>query len=74
MKNGLVIIGAILIVLGIFAYAYTVTVTDEGLGGLYEDEDIETPYRTYSYPLIIVGIVLVIVGVVYSDKKVYPSP
>jgi uncharacterized membrane protein len=69
MKNALVIIGVVLIALGIFAYVYTITVEDEALGGIIETEDTETPYRPFSYPLIIVGIVLIIIGVLYPDGR-----
>jgi uncharacterized membrane protein len=69
MKNALVIIGVILVILGIFAFFYTVTLTDESLGGLYEDEETEEPYRVFSYPLIIVGIVLIILGLVYPGRE-----
>ena len=69
--NAIVIsIGVIIFVLAAFAYAYTVTEKDEVLGGLIEDEDITAPYRAFAFPLLLVGLALVIVGAFLPRKEI----
>ncbi|MDP3882343.1 MAG: hypothetical protein Q8Q31_05695 [Nanoarchaeota archaeon] len=68
--NAIVVsIGIIVLILSALAYAYTVTEKDEALGGLIEDEDTKVPYRSFAFPLLLVGLVLIIIGAFLPKKK-----
>ena len=69
MNQILIIMGVIMLVFSIFAFTYVVVTTDEYLGGLVTEEETETPFRGYTLPLIIGGIILVLVGAFMPNKK-----
>ncbi len=69
MRTSVLIIGIVFIVLGVFAFYYYTTETDEDLGGLIENEERVYPFRPYAYPLVIGGIVLVILSFLIPSKK-----
>ena len=64
MNNVLIILGVVLIIVGIFAYAYTTVAADGILG-----EQTKTPYRNLSYYLIAGGIILTIIGLLVPSSK-----
>lgn len=62
MNTGLLLIGIIVILLGIGAMIYEETQTTSELWGLTSKTTTSNPYQEYSFPLIIGGVVLVVVG------------
>ena len=70
MNNILVIFSVILIVIGIFAYAYTTSTTD-----ILGNETMANPYRYWSYYVIIIGVILLVIGLALpSTREEYISP
>lgn len=69
MNRWVLVAGIIVLLLGVGSYAYSVTTTDEAFGGLVEDTDVERPYRNFAFPLLAVGIGMVIVGVMVPERK-----
>ena len=65
----LVVLGIVFFLIGIGAYAYTIVVE----GGLFQGEEMETPYRSYAIPLFIGGIVLILVGAFLPPMKKHKS-
>jgi undecaprenyl pyrophosphate phosphatase UppP len=73
MNNALIILGAILIVIGIFAYTYTTTTT-QNIAGVPENQT-QNPYRYWSYYIIIIGVILLIIGLALPSRmEEYPLP
>jgi len=64
MNNVLTLFSVILIVIGIFAYAYTTSTTD-----IFGNELVENPYRYWSYYVIIIGVILLIIGLALPSVK-----
>ena len=72
MNSALLILGVLLIIVGIFAYAYTTTTT-QNIGGVPENQS-SNPYRYWSYYILILGVILLIVGLILPSKKSeYPA-
>ena len=69
MNKSLIIIGIIVLALGIFANVYSVTTTQSHLWGLYSTSNTSIPYSTYSIPLLIGGLILIIVGAIIKESK-----
>jgi len=69
MNKTLLIIGIIVLALGIFANIYSATTTQSHLFGLYSTSSNSNPYSSYSVPLLIGGIILIIVGAVMKEEK-----
>ena len=67
MNNVLIILGVVLLVIGIFAYTYTTTVT-QNIAGVSEDIT-QHPYRYWSYYVIVIGIIILIVGLALPSKS-----
>lgn len=65
MNKTLLIIGVVLIALGIFAGAYSTS--QSHLWGAYTTTS--NPYSSYSIPLIIGGVILIIVGAVIKKSE-----
>jgi formate hydrogenlyase subunit 3/multisubunit Na+/H+ antiporter MnhD subunit len=64
----LIIMGVVMLVFSIFAFTYIIVTTDEYLGGIVTEEETETPFRGYTVPLIIGGIILILVGAFMPTK------
>ena len=69
MNKTLMIIGIIVLILGIFSNVYSITNTESQLFGLYSTSSTSNPYASYSIPLLIGGVILLIVGVVMKGSK-----
>lgn len=69
MNKTLLIIGIVILALGIFANIYSSTTTQSHLFGLYSTSSTSNPYSTYSVPLFIGGIILIIVGAIVKESK-----
>ena len=68
-SSSLIVIGIVFLVLGIFASIYSITTTQSHLWGLYSTSNASTPYNTYSIPLLIGGIILIIIGAIIKGGK-----
>ena len=64
-SNSIIIIGVLLLVLGVFAGAFTSS--QSHLWGLFTTSS--TPYSSYMMPLLVGGIVLIIVAVLMGRKE-----
>ena len=69
MNKTLIIIGIVILVIGIFTSVYSETTTQSQLFGLYNTSNTLNPYSSYSVPVLIAGIVLIIVGAVIKNTK-----
>ena len=61
MNKSVTLIGVIMFVLGLIAQVYLVTTTHTGLFG-FTSTDTSTPFQQFSFPLLIGGLVLIIIG------------
>jgi uncharacterized membrane protein len=62
-------VGTVLILLGIGAGIYQATTTESHLFGLYSTSSSSTPYRVFTIPLLIIGTLLVIAGILIWRRK-----
>lgn len=69
MNKVILIIGLAFILLSAGAYLYQVSETDSYLGGAIEDTDIVHPYRDYSFPMFIGGVVLIVIALTLNQNK-----
>lgn len=61
-------VGLLMLVCAAVTYGYTVTEQDEYLGGLITDTDVSTPYRQFTWPLIIGGFILILIGALFRKE------
>jgi len=69
MNKMILFAGVFLLLIGVFTNVYSVTTTQSHLWGLYSTSDASNPYSTFSVPLFIGGIVLIIVGTLIKEGK-----
>ncbi len=68
MNKVLLILGVVFLVIALGSYVYSVSETDSYFGGAIEDTEIVYPYRVYSFPLFIGGIIMVIISAVLQTN------
>ncbi|MEK6919324.1 MAG: hypothetical protein AABW73_04800 [Nanoarchaeota archaeon] len=66
-KSAIILVGVLFILLGLISAKYSIVLTEENL--LQKKTYTEKPYESYSIPLMIAGIALVIVGAAMSGRE-----
>ncbi|MFW5846700.1 MAG: hypothetical protein ACOCUU_00935 [Nanoarchaeota archaeon] len=70
MNKTISIIGIVILILAATSYIYYETERQEYFGGFVEDTDISHPYREYTFPLFVGGLVLLIVGILINQELI----
>jgi hypothetical protein len=69
MNKTILIIGIIVLIVGVAANIFTSTTTQSHMFGMFSTSSTTAPYAVYSFPLIVGGIILIIVGFALKEGK-----
>ena len=68
MRVPIIVLGLIFLLVGLALFAYN-PFAENYLGNVFDFQNTDRPYQQYSYPLLVGGIVILILGFILKNKK-----